>query len=96
MSTPALPIGTLVEQPASLGKPRPPLMKRMCARCELVLGWVVCSSDQAGQITHTSCQTCFEREMTALADYLANRAAHALADEYSLDVTPRRNGAQNL
>ena len=83
------PIGTEIECPAALAESRPPLMKRMCARCQLVLGWVVCSPGQAGQITHGSCDACVEIQLTELADWRANQAALALAIEYTLDL-PRR------
>jgi hypothetical protein len=58
----------------------------MCARCQLVLGWVVCSPENAGSITHTSCPACAEIQLTELRDWQANQAALALAVEYTLDV----------
>ena len=67
-----LPVGTLVDDPTALPAPRPPLMKRMCARCELVLGWVVCAPAQHGQVSHGFCQPCVEAKLTELADFLAN------------------------
>lgn len=66
------PLGTLIDLPAALHEPRPPLMKRMCARCSLVIGWVVCVPEQAGQITHTSCGACHAAELEAVAAYFAS------------------------
>ena len=85
-----LPIGTEIECPGAL-EPRPPLIKRMCARCQLVLGWVVCTPAQSGQITHGSCDACVEIQLADLVDWRANQAALALAVEYSLDVGDRHN-----
>lgn len=75
--SPTLPIGTLVENPAALPEPRPPLMKRMCChrlpvpddalagtpaeRCDLVLGWVICAAELDGNITHGVCEACATR-----------------------------------
>jgi hypothetical protein len=62
--TPSL-IGTLIEVPTDLSEPRPPLMKRMCVEvmpdgepCSLVLGWVVCVPEMAGEISHGICEPC--------------------------------------
>lgn len=86
ISPASIAIGTEIEYPAALAEPRPPLMKRMCARCQLVLGWVVVGPEQAGQITHGACDECVRIQLEELADWQANRAALALACEYTLDV----------
>lgn len=96
MNSSALPIGTLVENPAALGAPCPPLMKRMCARCELVLGWIVCVPSKAGGISHSACPACIEVQLEELEDWQANRAALALAVEYTLDVTPSPHGERTF
>jgi hypothetical protein len=69
-----LPIGTLIENPAALPEPRPPLMKRMCAEilpdgepCSLVLGWVVCVPKMSGEISHGICEPCALRWLEALS-----------------------------
>ena len=87
-----LPIGTLVDCPADLPSPRPPLMKRMCCevrpdgeRCDLVLGWVVCVPAMAGEISHGICEPCALRWLEAL-----DAPAAALAEEYFLDVGAAR------
>lgn len=69
MSTPSSPssalvagryaIGHLVSRPDLVAEPRPPLAKRVCCRCELVLGWVVCSPEQAGKVSHGYCPACY-------------------------------------
>jgi hypothetical protein len=74
----ALAMGTLIEEPGRLAAPRPPLMKRMCSRCELVLGWVVCAEAMAGRVTHGLCAPCVAY---SLDEYAAEMAA-----EYTLDV----------
>jgi len=65
-----LPIATLIEDPTTLPAPRPPLMKRMCVEilpdgepCALVLGWVVCVPEMAGEISHGICEPCSLRWM---------------------------------
>ncbi len=64
-------IGTHIENPAALPeRGRPPLMKRMCGRCDLVLGWVICVPAQAGKITTGLCTACAalaSKEMDALS-----------------------------
>ncbi len=90
--------GTLIDNPLELAEPRPPLMKRMCSRCQMVLGWVVCVAERGGEVTHGMCEACalalLEEldEMPApesaadLARWREHRAAMALACEYTLDV----------
>lgn len=80
-----LPIGTLVDFPADLPEPRPPLMKRMCCerrpdgdRCDLVLGWVVCVPAMAGEISDGICKSCALRWLEAI-----KAPADELAREYT-------------
>ncbi len=68
-----LPVGTRIDWPASLPSPRPPLIKRMCcerlpdgARCDMVLGWVVCIAEYDGEISHGMCPDCAARWLTKL------------------------------
>jgi hypothetical protein len=86
------PIGTLIENPAALPHPRPPLMKRMCVEvrpdgewCALVLGWVVCVPDMAGEISHGICEPCAMRWLQAL-----DGPAAVMAAEYTLDLGARQ------
>lgn len=58
MSTLELLIGTLIERPDLLPSPRPPLAKRMCPRCDLVLGWQICPPAAAGTIIRLHCSEC--------------------------------------
>lgn len=93
-----LALGTLVDEPALLTEPRPPLMKRMCSRCHLVLGWKVCEAELAGTITHGLCDGCVlvaleeldempaPESASELEGWRAHRASLALACEYTLDV----------
>jgi len=67
-----LPIGSLIDCPAEIAGARPPLIKRMCARCSLVLGWVVCTPENDGAVSHGACPACFEAQMTEIADWAAN------------------------
>lgn len=83
MSSLPLALGTLIECPATLPEPRPPLMKRRCARCELVLGWVVCAPEQHGEITHGSCDGCVAALLDEFDQWRATTAAASMADEYS-------------
>lgn len=87
------PISTLVEDPAALPEPRPPLMKRMCCgllpvpedapegtqpeRCDLVLGWVVCARSLAGEISHGICPLCSARWQEEAADMQAQQFEEA-------------------
>lgn len=78
-------IGTLVEWPADLPAPRPPLMKRMCAgyrdgagvahECGLVLGWVVCIAALAGEVSVGMCEGCAMLHREAVVDARANAGA---------------------
>ena len=72
MSTLELLIGTHIENPAALS-PRPPLMKRMCARCELVLGWVICVPENDGTVTHGECAACHAIIMEELEAWMKSR-----------------------
>ena len=81
-----LPLGSLVENPALLREPRPPLMKRMCCRCELVLGWVVCRPDYAGHVTHGYCRPCAAAWEEELAAWYPPEEAARRAAEMTLDV----------
>lgn len=92
----ALEIGTLVDDPSALPEPRPPLMKRMCGRCQLVLGWKVCIPEVAGTVTHGLCDGCSAVVLEELdemptpesaadvARWREHRAALALATEYTI------------
>jgi hypothetical protein len=76
----AYPIGTLVDDPSTVPAGTG-LMKRMCCRCELVMGWVVCQQDRAGRVTHDYCRPCaaaFEEELAQW--YPAEEAARRAAD----------------
>lgn len=63
----SLPLDTLVDDPTTLPEPRPPLLKRMCAWCDLVLGWKVCTPENAGGITHGMCVVCLDKQAEELA-----------------------------
>jgi hypothetical protein len=96
--SPLLALGALVDDPAALAEPRPPLMKRMCCRCELVLGWKVCEPANAGAVTHGLCEGCalaLTEELDGLPSpesaidlprWRENRAALAQAVEYTLEI----------
>ena len=76
-----LPVGTLIDNPAALPAPRPPLIKRMCAgrpghECGLVLGWVVGAPGQHGQISHTTCPACAAAALEELEEFLAGSSRH--------------------
>jgi hypothetical protein len=91
----SLPIGTLIENPAELPDPRPALMKRMCCErlrsgepCALVLGWVVCVPEMAGEISHGICEPCALRWLEAL-----DGPAAVMAAEYTLQLGARQSRA---
>lgn len=60
MSTFDLLVGTHIDRPDLLPSPRPPLMKRMCGRCQLVLGWKICVPEMGGAVTTGICEACLE------------------------------------
>jgi hypothetical protein len=66
LPTPSLSVGALVDDPSALPEPRPPLIKRMCMRCELVLGWTVGGPGQGGQVSHGLCEVCYAVQMEEL------------------------------
>jgi len=93
MSGPAL--GALVELPSVLTEPRPPLEKRVCARCDLVLGWRVCAPRQDGQISRGLCTACEQGAAEHLESWMriinpagAEAAAAQLAAEWA-EQAPR-------
>ena len=94
--SPALPIGTLVDDPAGLPEPRPPLMKRMCCvpACQLVLGWVVCRADLAGDISHGYCPDCLEKLLEEIAQL--ERALGAGGDDFPLGGDSRASAERPL
>lgn len=82
----AYPIGLLIENPSLLREPRPPLMKRMCCRCDLVLGWVVCRPEFGGHVTHGYCEACTASLLEELEAWYPASQATEIAARMTLDV----------
>lgn len=41
-------------------------MSKVCSCCHRVYGWITCSPENAGKVSHGVCATCYKRIMSEM------------------------------